>query len=257
MLFRLPDDHLAIHSRVNGTTVPEGSGGAERPIDGDIANDVDVSGRAGLPGGEDDVVIVAENLEPNDVSNVDGDRKRAERVAWREYFDDVGARLRSAVAGGGGERQRDYQDLTAPPRRLHAAYTVARRAAFASLFVTFASCADAGPKSPISPYALVSVDSKPLPVVMYEEESYRLEITGGTLELTEPDSYELTLTVVETVDGNKSTYIDRESGSWVLGDQGAIAFTGIGAIAFTGNWHRTQLTVTRDEGTFSFEMTGR
>jgi hypothetical protein len=137
------------------------------------------------------------------------------------------------------------------------AYTVARRVGFASLLVTLASCADSGPKSPISPYDLVSVDTKPLPVVMYQEEGYQLEIIGGTLELTEPDSYEMTLTVLEIVDGNISTYVDRESGSWLLGEQGAIAFTGSGAVSFTGSWHRTQLTVARDEGTFTFEMTGR
>jgi hypothetical protein len=256
MLFQLSDDHLAIHSRVNRAAVPEGSGGGERPIDCDVANDVDVSGRAGLPGGKDHVVIVAENLEPNDVTHVDGDGERAERVAWREYFDDVRARFRGAVTGS-RERHRDNQGRSAPARRSHVAYTVARRVGFASLLVTLASCADSGPKSPISPYDLVSVDTKPLPVVMYQEEGYQLEIIGGTLELTEPDSYEMTLTVLEIVDGNISTYVDRESGSWLLGEQGAIAFTGSGAVSFTGSWHRTQLTVARDEGTFTFEMTGR
>lgn len=131
-----------------------------------------------------------------------------------------------------------------------------RRLLFASLAVTFA-CKDGGPKTPIAPYALTMIGTTRLPVVMYQAESYTLEVTSGTVELTAPDKLTMTMTVNETVDGNKSTYTDIESGTWALESGGAITITLVSGEKLAAVWSGTQLTVTRDETTFVYEMSDR
>ena len=131
---------------------------------------------------------------------------------------------------------------------------MARALVFATLTM---ACADAGPKSPIAPYALQTIETSPLPFVMYEDESYKLEVTAGTLELEEPDKYSMTTTVIETVDGNKSTYIDSEAGTWTLGENGSVTIHLVGGETLAAVWSRTRLTLTRDGVTFAYEMSDR
>ena len=115
------------------------------------------------------------------------------------------------------------------------------------------ACSDGGPKSPIAPYALSAIGTTKLPAVMYAEEGYSLEATAGTLELIAPDTYTMSLTTIETVDGNTSTYVDNETGTWQLAVGGAITLTASGGEQFTASWVGTTLTVTRAETTFLYE----
>jgi VCBS repeat-containing protein len=156
----------------------------------------------------------------------------------------------------GGKAQRPTQPAVSR-QALHAANTVARLLLFASLAVTLPACTDSGPKSPVAPYALTMIGTTRLPAVMYEDEGYKLEVTAGTLELADPDKYTMSMTVVETVDGNKSTYTDTESGKWALATDGSILITLATGEQVTATWHGTQLTVTRDETDFVYEMAGR
>jgi hypothetical protein len=91
---------------------------------------------------------------------------------------------------------------------------------------------------------------------MYAEEGYTLEVTAGTIELVEPDKYTATLTVVETVDGNKSTYVDQESGTWG-GLNGVIELYPLSGEMFAATWSGTRLTVGRDGVTYVYEMSNR
>lgn len=92
---------------------------------------------------------------------------------------------------------------------------------------------------------------------MYEDEGYRLEVTAGTLDLTDPDKYTMSMTVNETVDGNKSTYTDTESGTWTLAQPGSIVITLATGETVTATWQGTQLTVTRDDLVFVYERSER
>jgi hypothetical protein len=128
---------------------------------------------------------------------------------------------------------------------------------FASLALAAAGCNEStGPDSPIAPYALSAIGTTSLPALMYAEEGYTLEVTAGTIELVEPDTYTATLTVIETVDGNQSTYVDQESGTWLLKD-GMIEFSALSGDTFTATWSGTRLTVGRDGVTYVYEMSNR
>lgn len=131
-----------------------------------------------------------------------------------------------------------------------------RRLAFcASLAVTIlgGGCTDSGPKSPVSAYALTTVGAKPLPVMMFEEVGYTLQVIGGTAELTADGKYTLSLTVKETVDGKESTYIDRESGAWTILDY-KVTLTPTEGDPHEATWERTTLTMTLVEVVFVFTM---
>ena len=128
---------------------------------------------------------------------------------------------------------------------------------FATLGLALSGCADSGPKSPIAPYTLQAIGTTPLPVVLYQEEGYRLEVTAGTIDLEEPDKYTMTMTVLETVDGNKSTYVESETGTWILGENGTVSITLLAGGTLSAVWSRTRLTLTREEGSFVYEMSDR
>ena len=134
--------------------------------------------------------------------------------------------------------------------------TVRRLAVLASLTLVAIGCRDAGgPTSPIAPYELSLIGTSALPVVLYSEEGYSLEVTAGAVELKADSTYTMELTVLETVDGNKSTYTDIESGTWLQGAAGAVTLTSTTAESFTAVWSGTTLTVTRSEVVYVYNMT--
>ena len=129
-------------------------------------------------------------------------------------------------------------------------------AILASLAITFAACADpSGPTTPVASYALTSFGTRALPAVMFEEEGYRLEVTAGSATLEADSTFTFSTTVIETVDGNKSTYVDNEAGEWVQGEAGAITFTLSSGEVCSAVWTGTTLTVTRSEMVFVYTMT--
>lgn len=103
-------------------------------------------------------------------------------------------------------------------------------------------------------YALTAFGAKALPATMFEEVGYKLEVTAGAAELTADNKFTLTTTVNETVDGNKSTYVDAESGTWIQAEGGAITLTSVSGEVFTAMWSGTTLTVTRMEMVFGYTM---
>jgi hypothetical protein len=131
---------------------------------------------------------------------------------------------------------------------------VRRLGILASAVITIlAACGDGtGPSSPIADYVLASVDTKPLPVIMYAEEGYSLEVTAAEMTLSADSSYTATMHVVETVDGSKSMYVDHESGRWVQAEGGTITFTPKGAAVYTAVWSGKTLTVSQFESTFLY-----
>jgi hypothetical protein len=131
---------------------------------------------------------------------------------------------------------------------------VGRLAFFASLALTAVGCKDAGPKSPIASYDLTTVNAAALPALMYAEEGYSLDITAGAVELKADSTYSMTITVLENVDGNLSTYTDDETGTWLQGASGAITLTSAGGETFTAAWSGTTLTITRSEVIYAFVM---
>jgi hypothetical protein len=137
------------------------------------------------------------------------------------------------------------------------ANTVGRLALFASLTLGGVACNDStGPTTPIAAYTLTAIGSAGLPTVMYAEEGYSLEVTAGTIELVEPDEYTASLTVIETVDGIKSTYVDQESGTWAMVN-GVIELSPLAGSTFTATWSGTRLTVNRDDVIYVYEMSNR
>lgn len=107
-----------------------------------------------------------------------------------------------------------------------------------------AACGEAtGPTSPIGAYSLTTVAAKALPVVMYEEEGYSLSVTAGEMSLKADSTFTASMSVLETVDGNKSNYVDRETGTWAQGAGGEITFKPTGAQAYSAVWTGNTLTV--------------
>ncbi|MEO5568854.1 MAG: hypothetical protein ABIR92_10190 [Gemmatimonadaceae bacterium] len=107
-----------------------------------------------------------------------------------------------------------------------------------------AGCGEAtGPTSPIGAYSLTTVAAKALPVVMYEAEGYSLSVTAGEIALKADSTYTASMSVLETVDGNKSNYVDRETGTWVEGAAGEITLRPTGAQAYGAVWSGNTLTV--------------
>src|SRR4051812_27976088 len=249
-----PDQDFAGHARMHRTAVRVVPGCGERALDDHVVDDVHVRRRSGGARREYDVVIVAEDVEPHDAADGQVGREGAEGVPRREYIYHVRLWLRRMIAAADDDRGKKKPKAPQLARRtLHAAYLVGRLATFASLGATLA-CQDNGPKTPIAPYALTALGTTRLPAVMFQEVGYKLEITAGTLELIEPDKYTLSLSSIETVDGNKSNYVDNESGTWVLGENGTITLTAVGGEIFTAVWNKRTLTAARFDTTLVFEM---
>lgn len=118
-----------------------------------------------------------------------------------------------------------------------------------------AACTDnTGPTSPVAAYALTSVGAKPLPVIMYAEQGYSLQVIAGDMTLTADGKYTASMNVIETVDGNKSSYVDHESGTWVEAENGAITLRPNGAAEYTAVWSGRTLTVSQFDLSFVYTV---
>lgn len=122
------------------------------------------------------------------------------------------------------------------------------------------SDAATGPKAAASPaasYALSTVSNVSLPVTMYADTGYKLEVTAGTLVLSPGFAYTLTTTTKETFEGNVSIYIERSSGTWSLGtvSASAVTLTPSAGAAYSAVWSGDKLTVTQPDGTYLYSRT--
>lgn len=57
------------------------------------------------------------------------------------------------------------------------------------------------PKQLAGTYPLVSADGRSLPAVLYEDATYKLEVTAGTITLVANGSFSDSYTIRETIDG--------------------------------------------------------
>ena len=120
-----------------------------------------------------------------------------------------------------------------------------------------AACGDTtGPTTPIGHYTLASVNGVNVPSTMFEDGAYKLEVTGGTLEMEADSTYVAAIVSLETVDVNESEYVDSLRGRWSQ-DQatGTMQFTlDDDAYTFTGAWQGRRITVFLASGLFSSSM---
>src|SRR5437870_3149115 len=98
-----PHDDFSIHAWMNRAAVGEVAGSGESPFDDDIVDDVDVRGRPGGPGGEDDVVFVPEDVEPHHTADLQIRRERTEYVPGGKDFDDRWLRRSGMIARAKGD----------------------------------------------------------------------------------------------------------------------------------------------------------
>ena len=130
-----------------------------------------------------------------------------------------------------------------------------------SLLAFVAACggSDAGPSGPAQPttpiaaYSLTLVDAKALPVLMFSDTGYTVEVTSGTLALTADLKFTGAVTSRETVDGNISFYSDQMSGSWSRASGStSITLNPLGGAAQQAVWAGTKLTVTQSDGVYQY-----
>jgi hypothetical protein len=105
-------------------------------------------------------------------------------------------------------------------------------AAFAATVAVAAACGSDSatspdtPTTPIGDYSLSSVNAKALPFTMFSDTGYKFDLTAGTLSLSSDGKYKTITTMVETVAGHASTYVDSVLGTWVqVGTSGTLTFT--------------------------------
>jgi hypothetical protein len=131
-----------------------------------------------------------------------------------------------------------------------------RSLAFALTAGTFglaAACGDAsGPnvsKTPDGTYVIATVNGKALPVAIFNEADFKLEVTSGSLVLTTDGKYSTITTTRQTLPDNVSLFVDSTGGSWVLsGSQ--VQFTDAqDGSKTTAAWGNGQLTFSDTDGT--------
>jgi hypothetical protein len=120
-----------------------------------------------------------------------------------------------------------------------------------------AACGDSAtaPNSPIGIYTLASVNDDNVPSLMFEDDSYKLEIARGTLEVDADVSYVAAIVGLETVDVNVSVYVDSLRGTWTETDAGTMNFTVVDDNStFTGAWQGNRITILLASGQSSRSM---
>ena len=100
------------------------------------------------------------------------------------------------------------------------------------------------PTTPIGEYTLLSVNGDNVPSTMFEDLTFRLEVTGGTLEMDVDSTYIATIITKETVDVVISEYVDTLQGRWTQDVvTGTITFTLTDDnTTFTGSWAGRNIT---------------
>jgi hypothetical protein len=90
--------------------------------------------------------------------------------------------------------------------------------------------------------------------VLYAEEGYVLTAVSGSIQLAADEKYSASLTVLEDVDGAKSTYTEPESGTWVQAESGQITLRPSAADEYTAQWSGRSLTANRPDFVFEYTM---
>jgi hypothetical protein len=130
---------------------------------------------------------------------------------------------------GGGQavevREWRWTESTAVPLRNRVLHAL-RIAAVAACVIVPLACSDspAGPefRTPVGAYALFSFDGKAPPVTLASDTNYLVVLSSASLALTADNKYMTTATVLETVLGHTSTYVDTTNGTWIQGATSAL-----------------------------------
>lgn len=113
------------------------------------------------------------------------------------------------------------------------------------LSVSIGACGGDGvtePDTVAGTYVLKTVDGKPVPVVVYEEPGYKLEIISSNYVLTEGGTFTNNASWKETIDGAVSTGNESSSGTFTVNGS-TLSFISPGGDAFQGTRVGNTLTL--------------
>lgn len=68
--------------------------------------------------------------------------------------------------------------------------------------------------TPVGSYTITTVNGKALPVAVFNEPSYKYEVTAGSIALTSDGKYTVITNFRQTIPGNVSMFIDSTFGTW-------------------------------------------
>jgi hypothetical protein len=103
--------------------------------------------------------------------------------------------------------------------------------------------------TPIGAYSITTVNGKALPVAVFNEPSYKYEVTGGSLTLTSDRKYTVVTSFRQTIPGNVSMFTDSTFGTWSQSGAQINLVNGEDADAKDqGTWAGMQLTFALTDG---------
>jgi len=86
-----------------------------------------------------------------------------------------------------------------------------------TVLLLLVSCGDStGPETFPGTYVLQAVDGEPLPYLVAQAGSDKLEVTAGLLRIESDNTFTFSLTFLLTDDGNTEEATDDESGTWAV-----------------------------------------
>ena len=137
------------------------------------------------------------------------------------------------------------------------ARTLAIGVGFAALVAACGGDSPSGPGEPTGPsnstpvgaYSITTVNGKTLPVAVFDEPSYKYEVTGGSLTLTSDRKYTVVTSFRQTIPGNVSTFVDSTFGTWSQAGPQITLVNGQDTDAKDqGTWAGLQLTFALSDG---------
>lgn len=106
--------------------------------------------------------------------------------------------------------------------------------------------------TPVGTYALVTVDGDPIPFVVAQTGSDKLELTDGRLTLNGDGTCSVSITARRTQDGQTSTNTDGDTCTWT-NNNNALTLTYSSGSSDVGSWSGDQISLTSDGHVFLFE----
>lgn len=103
--------------------------------------------------------------------------------------------------------------------------------------------------SPVGTYSVSSVNGKGLPVAVFNEATYKIEVTGGSIALTSDGKFITVTNFRQTIPDDISLYSDSTFGTWALsGAQINLTNAQDTTVKDQGSWAGTQLTFALTDG---------
>ncbi len=119
-------------------------------------------------------------------------------------------------------------------------------------FATLAACSESNPAGPVIPdpsgndpvsgaFTLTTVNTNPLPHVLFDDSGFKLEIASSTMAMQNGGQFVLAIVTRETVAGFPSTYVDSTFGTWQQ-SAGNITLTDTSGTASPATWDGVRLS---------------